>query len=95
MLPVVAKNEHVGRQIILYAYAYFASTLLLIPVANMGTVYTVAAVLAGVWFTWESHRLYKEAKVQIPQNPMRLFHASITHLTILFLAIALDPLIYI
>ena len=95
MLPVVAKNEHVGRQIFLYAYAYFASTLLLIPVANMGTVYTVAAVLAGIWFTWEAHRLYKEAKVQIPQNPMRLFHASITHLTILFLAIAIDPLIYI
>jgi protoheme IX farnesyltransferase len=94
MLPVVAKNEHVGRQIILYAYAYFASTLLLIPVANMGTVYTVAAVLAGIWFTWESHRLYKEAKVQIPKNPMRLFHSSITHLTILFLAIAIDPLIY-
>jgi protoheme IX farnesyltransferase len=51
-------------------------------------------VLAGIWFTWESHRLYKEAKVQIPKNPMRLFHSSITHLTILFLAIAIDPLIY-
>jgi len=38
----------------------------------MGTVYTVAAVLAGVWFTWESHRLYKEAKVQIPQKPNAL-----------------------
>jgi len=94
MLPVVAKNEKVGRQIILYAYAYFASTLLLIPVANMGMVYTVSAVLTGIWFTWESHRLYAEARVSVPKNPMRLFHASITHLTILFLAIAIDPLIY-
>ena len=95
MLPVVAKNEKVGRQIILYAYAYLAATLLLIPVANIGLVYTIAAVLAGFWFTWESHRLYSEARIQVPKNPMRLFHASITHLTVLFLAIAIDPLIYI
>ena len=93
MLPVVAKNEVVGRQIILYAWAYFASTLLLIPVAQMGLVYSGVAVLAGIWFTWESHRLYNEAKVQVPKNPMRLFHGSITHLTLLFLAIAIDPLI--
>jgi protoheme IX farnesyltransferase len=94
MLPVVAKNELVGRQIILYAWAYLASTLLLIPVANMGLIYSVTAVVAGAWFTWESHKLYSEAKVRIPQNPMRLFHGSITHLTLLFLAIAIDPLLY-
>ena len=93
MLPVVAKNEVVGRQIILYAWAYLASTLLLIPVAGMGLIYTVVAVVAGIWFTWESHRLYSEAKVRVPENPMRLFHGSITHLTLLFLAIAIDPLI--
>ena len=93
MLPVVAKNEVVGRQIILYAWAYLASTLLLIPVASMGIIYTVVAVVAGIWFTWESHRLYNEARVRVPENPMRLFHGSITHLTLLFLAIAIDPLI--
>ena len=47
MLPVVAKNEVVGRQIILYAWAYLASTLLLIPVADMGIVYSAVAVIAG------------------------------------------------
>jgi len=93
MLPVVAKNEVVGRQIILYAWAYLASTLLLIPIAGMGPIYTSVAVIAGAWFTWESHRLYAEAKVKVPENPMRLFHGSITHLTLLFLAIAIDPLI--
>jgi protoheme IX farnesyltransferase len=93
MLPVVAKNEVVGRQIILYAWAYLAATLLLIPIAGMGLVYTSVAVIAGAWFTWESHRLYNEAKVGIPKNPMRLFHGSISHLTLLFLAIAIDPLL--
>lgn len=93
MLPVVAKNEVVGRQIILYAWAYLAATLLLIPIAGMGLIYTAVAVIAGAWFTWESHRLYNEAKVGIPKNPMRLFHGSISHLTLLFLAIAIDPLL--
>lgn len=93
MLPVVAKNELVGRQIILYAWAYLAATLLLIPAAGMGLVYTLVAILAGAWFTFEAHKLYNEAKVSIPKNPMKLFHASITHLTVLFLAIAIDPLL--
>lgn len=93
MLPVVAKNEVVGRQIVLYAWAYLAATLLLIPVVGMGLIYTVVAVIAGAWFTWESHRLYAEAKVGIPKNPMRLFHGSISHLTLLFVAIAVDPLL--
>lgn len=95
MLPVVAKNEVVGRQIILYAYAYFAATLLLIPVGEMGLIYSIVAVLSGIWFTLESHRLYAEAKREIPKNPMKLFHMSITHLTLLFLAIAVDPLIHL
>jgi len=95
MLPVVAKNEVVGRQIILYAWAYFASTLLLIPVAPMGWIYTVVAVVSGLWFSFESHRLYNEAKRGIPKNPMKLFHLSITHLTLLFLAVAIDPLLFI
>jgi protoheme IX farnesyltransferase len=95
MLPVVAKNEVVGRQIILYAWAYFASTLLLIPVAPMGWIYTVVAVVTGLWFSFESHRLYNEAKRGIPKNPMKLFHLSITHLTLLFLAVAIDPLLFI
>jgi protoheme IX farnesyltransferase len=93
MLPVVAHNRTVGRQIILYAYAYLASTLLLIPVADMGLVYSAVAIIAGVWFTWESHLLYNQALKGEIRNPMRLFHGSITHLTLLFIAIAIDPFV--
>jgi protoheme IX farnesyltransferase len=59
----------------------------------MGISYTLVAVISGLWFTYESHRLYKEAKQGAPKNPMRLFHGSITHLTLLFVAIAIDPLL--
>jgi protoheme IX farnesyltransferase len=52
-------------------------------------------VVTGLWFSFESHRLYNEAKRGIPKNPMKLFHLSITHLTLLFLAVAIDPLLFI
>lgn len=93
MLPVVAQDLVVGRQIILYTWAYLASTLLLIPVAGMGLFYTVVATFSGAWFAWEAHRLYRESKIGVPENPMRLFHGSITHLTVLFVSVAVDPLL--
>ncbi len=94
MLPVVRNNQTVGVQIILYAWALVASTLLLIPVASMGLIYTVTALATGTWFVVESYRLYRQAIVGEISNPMRLFHGSIRYLTLLFIAIAIDPLLY-
>lgn len=94
MLPVVRNNKTVGIQIILYAWALVASTLLLIPVASMGLIYTATALATGTWFVVESYRLYRQAIVGEISNPMRLFHGSISYLTLLFLAIAIDPLLY-
>jgi protoheme IX farnesyltransferase len=94
MLPVVRSNHTVGVQIILYAWALVASTLLLIPVASMGLIYTITALITGAWFVVESYRLYKQAIVGEIDNPMRLFHGSISYLTLLFVAIAIDPLFY-
>jgi heme o synthase len=94
MLPVVRDNKTVGVQIILYAWALVASTLLLIPVGSMGLIYTVTALVTGCWFIFESYRLYKQAIVGEITNPMRLFHGSISYLTLLFIAIAIDPLLY-
>jgi heme o synthase len=94
MLPVVRNNKTVGIQIILYAWALVASTLLLVPVASMGLIYTVTAVVTGCWFLFESYRLYRQAIIGEITNPMRLFHGSISYLTLLFIAIAIDPLLY-
>jgi len=94
MLPVVRSNHTVGVQVILYAWALVASTLLLIPVASMGIIYTITALITGAWFVVESYRLYKQAIVGEIDNPMRLFHGSISYLTLLFVAIAVDPLFY-
>jgi heme o synthase len=94
MLPVVRNNKTVGVQIILYAWALVASTLLLIPVGTMGLLYTITALITGAWFIVESYRLYRQAIVGEITNPMRLFHGSISYLTVLFIAIAIDPLLY-
>ncbi len=94
MLPVVRSNEVVAIQIVLYTWAMIVSSLLLIPLANMGWIYTTVAVASGGWFTIEAYRLYGQRKEATVKNPMRLFHGSISYLTLLFLAVAIDPLLH-
>lgn len=93
MLGVTRNASQVGLQVILYAWATLACSLLLIPIAGMGLVYTVSAVVFGGWFVYESHRLYSEAVRGTQPRPMRVFHASITYLTLIFVAVAIDPLL--
>ncbi|MBB2976763.1 protoheme IX farnesyltransferase [Microbacterium endophyticum] len=93
MLGSTRSGSQVGLQVILYAWATIACSLLLIPVAQMGLVYSVSALVFGGWFIYESHRLYARAVLGIEPRPMRVFHASITYLTLLFVAIAIDPLL--
>lgn len=95
MLGVTRGTMQVGLQVILYAWATIACSLLLIPFGPMGVIYTVSAVVFGAWFLYESHRLYNRAIKDDKPAPMRVFHASITYLTLLFIAVAVDPLIYI
>ena len=93
MLGATRSGSQVGLQVILYAWATVACSLLLIPVASMGVVYSVSALVFGGWFVYESHRLYSRAVQGGEPRPMRVFHASITYLTLLFVAIAVDPLL--
>jgi len=93
MLGVTRSASQVGLQVILYAWATVACSLLLIPVANMGLVYAVSSLVFGGWFIYESHRLYNRAVHGDEARPMRVFHASITYLTLIFLAVAIDPLL--
>ena len=100
MLPVVADDEAVARQVVLYSWATVATSLTLVPVASMGWIYLVVAVLSGGLFLVEAHKLLGRAKslqnlTVASLKPMRLFHYSITYLTILFLAVAIDPLLHL
>lgn len=95
MLPVVAEKGKVAKQIVVYSYAMVASTLLLIPVHPMGLVYSLTAVIGGIWFIVEAHLLQRKTQAGEVKNPMKLFHFSITYLTVLFIAIGVDPLVFI
>lgn len=94
MLPVVAEAVEVGRQTVIYSWAMVLASLALIPAAGTGPVYTLAALGAGGVFLWEAHGLWSRAKRgDADLRPMRLFHYSITYVSVLFLAIGLDPFI--
>lgn len=93
MLAVVRGRAAVGLQVILYAWATVVCSLLLIPVASMGITYSVVAVASGAWFIYESHKLYARAIRNDEVKPMRVFHSSISYLTLLFLAVGIDPLL--
>ena len=93
MLGVVRGRATVGLQIILYAWATVASSLLLIPAAGIGWLYTVVALASGGYFIIQAHRLYGSAIRGQEGKPMQVFHGSITYLSVLSLAIAIDPLL--
>ncbi|HEX6517516.1 MAG TPA: heme o synthase [Nocardioidaceae bacterium] len=96
MLPVVAGARTVARQIVAYSYLMVVTSLALWPVASTGWFYPAAAVVLGGAFLVESHLLLRRSAVSdnvVDLKPMRLFHWSNLYLSLLFLAVALDPLI--
>ena len=98
MLPVVAQDTAVAKQIVIYSWVTVLITLVLVPVAPMGWIYTVIAAASGGLFLVEAHKLQRRAKQGVPYSvlkPMRLFHYSISYLTLVFLGVAIDPLLYV
>lgn len=93
MLAVVRGRAVVGLQVVLYAWATVACSLILIPVAQMGILYSVVALAGGAYFIYESHHLYSMAIRGEVVKPMRVFHSSISYLTLLFIAVGVDPLL--
>ena len=99
MLPVKSGARAVARQIVAYSYVMVATSLLLWPVAGTGWLYPAAAAVLGAAFLVESHLLLSRAAASgerddvVALRPMRLFHWSNMYLSLLFVAVALDPLL--
>lgn len=91
MLPVVAAPAVVARKILYYTYAMVVVTLGLVPWA--GWLYGGCALALGALFLLEAHRLYARVRAGVSAEPMRLFHWSITYLTLLFLAVAVGQFV--
>lgn len=96
MLPVVAPAREVGRQVVIYSWVMVATSLLLWPVAGTGAFYPIAAGVLGAAFLVEAHRMWartRDTESLSVIQPMRLFHSSNLYLSLLFVAVALDPLL--
>jgi protoheme IX farnesyltransferase len=97
MLPVRAGARTVAKQIVAYAYLMVATSLLLWPVAGTSLFYPLAAAVLGGAFLVESHLLLRRSEASdnvVDLKPMRLFHWSNMYLSLLFVAVALDPLLF-
>ncbi len=92
MLPVVAPLSRVAKEIVGYSWAMVITSLLLVPAGHMSPFFTVATVVLGGMFLREAHGLLRRVRRgDADVRPMRLFHFSISYLSLLFLAVAIDP----
>ena len=90
MMPTVVGFTRTARQIVVYTVLLWATSLVFYPVARMGDLYLVAAIVLGAIFLWQAVRLLRD---RTPERAMRLFGYSISYLTLLFAAMALDQLL--
>jgi len=109
MLPVVASMRRTSERILAYTLVLWALTVVFSPVAGMGHLYLGAAIVLGGVFTWYAVRLWRlegaagdlavsaggaaAAEVRLRATAMRIFTWSITYITLLFGAMALDQLL--
>ena len=88
MLPAVATEQQVTKQILIYTWLTVLSTLALTLAA--GWLYAAVALLAGAWFLVMAHQLYAGVRKGEPVKPLRLFLQSNNYLAVVFCALAID-----
>ncbi len=95
MLPVVRGIPETTRQIGLYTILMVAISLILFAVARMGPIYLVAAVVLGALFLRQAYGLWRrgDSEEESTAGAIRLYKYSISYLTLLFAAIAVDAIV--
>jgi protoheme IX farnesyltransferase len=106
MLPSVVSLKRTSSRILAYTLLLWALTLAFSPVAGMGHLYLGSAIVLGAVFTYFALRLRQlpdptlslgaaggATEVEIRATAMRLFTWSITYITLLFSAMAIDQLL--
>ena len=91
MLPVVATERVVVRQIVLYSWAMVACSMLLVPASSW--IYAAIAVPVGLWFLAMAHLLHTRVLRGAAAKPMTLFHLSNLYLTAVSVAWAVDSIV--
>ncbi len=90
MLPVVRGDRETARQILLYTVVLVGLTLVPFFTGTFGPLYLVAAVLLGAQFLRLAWSLRRELT---PRRASVLFHYSLAYLALLFVAMAVEPVL--
>ena len=90
MLPVVRGERETTRQILLYSLVLVAATMLPLAWSMFGLLYAVSAASLGGALLWLAWRLRRQTT---PARAALLFHYSLAYLALLFVAMAVDPLV--
>ena len=90
MLPTVTTLEATVRHMVAYTVVLAASTIALGPVADLGILYLVSSIVLNLAFIGGTIGLGRRPT---PARSMRLFAFSITYVTLLFVAMAVDVFI--
>ena len=105
MLPVVETLPTTSRRILSYTLLLWALTVAFTPVAHMGGLYLVSAIVLGGVFMGYALRLRqvtvaavsgampRPGEAEVRAAAMRLFTWSITYISLLFAAMAVDQLL--
>ena len=89
---MVRSVARVNTEIVLFTVLTVAASLAAWPL-GLGWIYGATALITGTLFLSEALLLVRRTHRGEPTKPMRLFHWSITYLTILFMAVAVDALL--
>ena len=90
MLPAVAGLRATARRIVAYTLALWVLTLVLVPVASMGVLYVVVALVLGAGFLALAVDVLRRPD---PTRSMRLFGWSNAYIVLLFAGVAADVLV--
>ncbi len=90
MLPAVVSLRATTARMLAYTVLLWALTIVFVPVAHMGALYLVAAIVLGALFTGSTVSVLRDPE---PARAMRLFGWSITYIVLLFGAMAADELV--
>lgn len=89
MLPVTHGAPYTRWQILVYSYVLAASSVVLVPFAELGWIYFGTAVTTSVVFVALADQLYRHPQ-RVP--PLRLYKYSLLYLALLFVAMGVDVL---